>query len=173
MAIPVLAKRAGGIKEPDKKRDRSEGPYAVAFGFLLFIIFVPIAVGYARIGVLPSYLFYPGFAIALVGVAIASWGLLTLGRFHQGYVRVISGHQVVQKGPYHFVRHPMYSGELLVWIGLGLMVQSWVSLLIILVSSAIFYTRRIRIEERFLATELGDEYVHYMRRTKRIIPYLA
>ena len=42
----------------------------------------------------------------------------------------------------------------------------------ILVTSALFYSNRILVEERFLAAELGDEYVQYMKRTKRIIPFI-
>lgn len=138
--------------------------------FLFGIIVVPILVGYARLGVLPSYLFYPGLVIMIVGFAIYYWGVLTLEHFPSGSVRVIQDHKVIQRGPYRFVRHPLYASEILSFIGLGLALQSWVALLIILIGTGVFYSNKIRIEEKFLAAELGDEYVQYMKRVKRIIP---
>lgn len=167
----LVIRRAGGYKEPYKKRDGTEPLIAIPL-FFLFILGVPIVVGYLRIGLLPSYLFYPGLALWIVGFAIYGWGVLVLGRFQSAYVRVVSGHSVIQRGPSRFVRHPLYASEILAWIGLGLTLQSWVALLIILVTSAIFYSNRIHIEERFLVAEIGDEYVQYMKRVKRIIPYI-
>jgi protein-S-isoprenylcysteine O-methyltransferase Ste14 len=164
--------RAGGSMQPDAKKDRSE-PFVLAVGLLFaFTLVIPIVIGYARIGVLPRYLFYPGLAIWIVGLATYGWGVLVLGHFHSGFVRVVSGHRLIEKGPYRFVRHPLYASEILAWIGLGLALQSWVALLIIVMTSAIFYRNRIRIEERFLAAEIGDEYVQYMKRVKRIVPFI-
>ncbi len=170
--LAVVSRRAGGHKEADETRDKNEARVVGPF-FLVLLFAAPIVVGYARIGVLPSYLFYPGLTIAILGAAILDWGMLTLGRFLAPYVRVVSGQYVLQRGPYRFVRHPMYAGGILVWIGLALAVQSWVALLIVMIASSVFYGNRIRIEEKFLAAELGDEYVQYTKRVKRIIPYVV
>ncbi len=77
---------------------------------------------------------------------------------------------MIRNGPYRLVRHPVYAGEILSFIGLGLALQSWVALLIIPVTASVFYSNRIRIEEKFLTAELGDDYVQYMKSVKRIIP---
>src|SRR5437667_5185801 len=140
--------------------------------FLFGIIVIPILVGYARLGLLPSYLFYAGLVIMIVGFAIYYWGVLALGRFGSGFVRVIHDHKVIRNGPYRFVRHPVYASEILSFIGLSLALQSWVALLIILVTASVYYSNRIRTEEKFLTAELGDEYVQYMKNVKRIIPHL-
>jgi protein-S-isoprenylcysteine O-methyltransferase Ste14 len=66
----------------------------------------------------------------------------------------------------------VFAGEILSFIGLGLALQSWVALLIILIGASVFYGNRIRFEERFLASELGDEYVQYEKSVKRIIPHV-
>lgn len=170
-ALVWAIKQAGGYKVPDSKRDRTEPLLAIP-SFFVGILVVPIVLGYARIGVLPSYLFYPGLLLWIVGFALYGWSVKFLGRFQSGFVRVIAGHRVIQEGPYRLIRHPLYASEILAWIGLGLALQSWVALLAILVTSAIFYSNRIRVEERFLVTELGDEYVQYMKRVKRIIPFI-
>ena len=163
--------RAGGLRQPVVKKDRNE-PRLAPLATFLFLLPIPIAVGYARIGVLPSYLFYPGLLAWIVGLTITTWGVFVLGRFVLGFARILSGHRVIQEGPYRLIRHPIYAGEILGWIGLGLALQSWVALIMILVASAIHYGNLIRVEERFLAAELGDAYVQYIKRTKRIIPFI-
>ncbi len=163
--------RAGGERQPVRKKG-TEPLVAMLSLFLFGIIVIPILVGYARLGVLPSYLFYPGLVIMIVGFAIYYWGVLTLGHFGSGFVRVIPDHKVIRNGPYRFVRHPVYASEILSFIGLGLALQSWVALLIILVAASVYYANRIRFEERFLASELGDEYFQYMKGVKRIIPHI-
>ena len=171
VALVWAIKRAGGYKVPDSKRDRTEPTLVIAL-FFVGILLVPIVIGYARIGVLPSYLLYPGLLLWILGFALYAWSVRFLGRFQSGFVRVVAGHRVIQEGPYRLIRHPLYASELVTWIGLGLALQSWVALLAILVTSALFYSNRILVEERFLAAELGDEYVQYMKRTKRIIPFI-
>ncbi len=163
--------RAGGERQPVRKK-ATEPLVPMLSLFLFGIIVIPILVGYARLGVLPSYLFYPGLVIMIVGFAIYYWAVLALGHFGSGFVRVIPDHKVIQNGPYRLVRHPVYAGEILSFIGLGLALQSWVALLIILVTASVFYSNRIRIEEKFLTAELGDDYVQYMKSVKRIIPHI-
>jgi len=163
--------RAGGERQPVRKK-ATEPLVAMLSLFLFGIIVIPILVGYARLGVLPSYLFYPGLVIMIVGFASYCWGVLALGRFGSGFVRVIPDHKVIRNGPFRFVRHPVYASEILSFIGLGLALQSWVALLIILVAASVYYGNRIRFEERFLASELGDEYFQYMKSVKRIIPHV-
>ena len=87
-------------------------------------------------------------------------------------VQVQTDHRVVDTGPYRFVRHPGYAGVLLGFLGLGLALQSWAALLVMAVATPAALAYRLRVEEQFLITELGDEYVRYARRTKRLIPYV-
>ena len=163
--------RAGGERRPVRKK-AAEPLVAMLSLFLFGIIVIPILVGYPRLGVLPTYLLYPGLVIMIVGFAMYYWAVLTLGPFCSGFVRVIPDHKVIRNGPFRFVRHPVYAGEILSFIGLGLALQSWVALLIILIGASVFYGNRIRVEERFLASELGDEYVQYKKSVKRIIPHV-
>jgi protein-S-isoprenylcysteine O-methyltransferase Ste14 len=81
-------------------------------------------------------------------------------------------HRVVEKGPYRVVRHPSYTGVLITFIGLGLAVQSWGALLVLLGVFSLSFGYRMRVEEKALLSELGEDYASYMKRTKRLIPYL-
>jgi protein-S-isoprenylcysteine O-methyltransferase Ste14 len=131
-----------------------------------------ILLGYARVTEFPSWLFWPGLAMYLLGIAYANWAAIALGRFYAPTVQVQFDHRVIDTGPYRFIRHPRYAGGLLAYLGLGLALQSWAALLTILVVMGLGYVYRIRVEERFLVAELGDEYVEYCKRTKRIIPFI-
>ncbi|MGH2480827.1 MAG: methyltransferase family protein, partial [Ktedonobacteraceae bacterium] len=81
-------------------------------------------------------------------------------------------HPIVSTGPYRFLRHPSYTGVLLLVGGIGITLGNWLSLLIILAGVLIGLLYRISVEEKALRTFLGQPYEEYMRRTKRLIPFL-
>ncbi len=133
---------------------------------------IAIWLGYARVGPLPHWLFYPGLTMFLLGLALTVWAYHTLGRFFSLEVQVQREHEVLSTGPYRLLRHPGYAGVLFGFVGLGLALQSWVSVLVLLLATTTALAYRARIEERFLVAELGDEYIQYMARTKRLVPYV-
>ena len=139
---------------------------------LLPAALIAVWLGYAHIGVLPHWLFYPGLALWLLGLAITGWSYRTLGHFFSLDVQIQNEHRVVDTGPYRLLRHPGYAGFSLGLLGLGLALQSWVSVLVLLLATIAALAYRIPIEERFLVAELGDEYVQYKARTKRLVPYV-
>lgn len=138
----------------------------------LLALVVAVLLGYARIAVLPNWLFYPGLATFILGLAFGFWAASTLGRFYSPSVGVQVDHRVIDKGPYRLIRHPRYAGGLLNFFGLGLALQSWASVLVLVIGLGLGYVYRIRVEEKFLVAQLGNEYVEYCKRTKRIIPFI-
>jgi len=143
---------------------------------IIFTVFVSIILafsfGYSGIGVLPDWAFYLGIFLMFLGVLVRQWAIAVLGRFFSLTVRVAEDHRVVVKGPYRLVRHPSYTGVLITFIGLALAVQSWGALLVLLGVFSLSFGYRMRVEEKALLSELGEDYANYMKRTKRIIPYL-
>jgi protein-S-isoprenylcysteine O-methyltransferase Ste14 len=133
---------------------------------------IALLIGDVRIGALPHWLFYPGLTMFVLGVTFTVWAYRTLGRFFSLEVQTQGDHRVVDSGPYRLLRHPGYAGVLFGFIGLGLAVQSWVSVLLLVFVTTAVLMYRTRIEERFLLAELGDEYVRYMARTKRFLPFI-
>jgi len=152
------------------KRDRGSGALII---FTVFVsIILALSLGYARVGPLPDWVFYPGIFLMLLGVLVRQWAIAVLGRFFSLTVRVAEDHQVVVRGPYRLVRHPSYTGVLITFIGLALAVQSSGALLVLLAVFGVSYGYRMRVEERVLLSELGHDYAEYMKRTKRLIPFL-
>ncbi|MGZ3681316.1 MAG: methyltransferase family protein, partial [Ktedonobacterales bacterium] len=87
-------------------------------------------------------------------------------------VAVRSDQQIVQEGPYRYVRHPSYSGVLLSLVGLGLALTNWLSLLVLLICALAGLLYRVNVEEWALRETLGQPYADYMRRTRRFIPFI-
>jgi protein-S-isoprenylcysteine O-methyltransferase Ste14 len=94
------------------------------------------------------------------------------GSFFSGTIGVQEGQKIVGRGPYRLVRHPSYTGGLLILVGLGLALQSWGAILLLVLLFGPAYGYWIYGEENVLVLELGEEYVKYMKRTKRLIPYI-
>src|SRR5256712_11492434 len=166
----VLVPRLRGRGATRVRRDRGSG------ALIIFTVFISIGLalsfGYAGVVVLPDWVFYPGIFLMLLGVLVRQWAIAVLGRFFSLTVRVAEDHRVVVKGPYRLGRHPSYTGGLITFIGLALAVQSWGALLVLLSGFGVSYGYRMRVEERVLLSELGPDYAEYMKRTKRLIPFL-
>jgi len=77
---------------------------------------------------------------------------------------------VVTAGPYAFVRHPGYLGEIMIWTGFAVVSSNLVLFFLLPAMFVAVYLYRISVEERMLVKELGDDYVRYRRRTRRLIP---
>jgi protein-S-isoprenylcysteine O-methyltransferase Ste14 len=166
---PLLIRR-GGRQERRTKEDR--GSAAAIFLGTFSAIVVAFSLGGANITPLPEWAFFVGIALMLVGVVIREWAIATLGGFFLFSVGVLQNHHVVDTGPYRLVRHPGYSGTIVTFAGIGLAIQSILGVLVLLVICGVVYSYRISIEERALTKDLGEPYVEYMKRTKRLIPYV-
>jgi len=115
--------------------------------------------------------FYVGALMLLGGLVLRQYAIVTLGRFHTLDVTTGAGQPVVAVGPYRWIRHPSYAGAMLTAAGILLCSTNWLSLSgYALVVSA--YAYRIWVEELALTEDLGAPYRAYMRRTKRLIPYV-
>ena len=79
-------------------------------------------------------------------------------------------HRVVDDGPYRRVRHPSYTGLLLEFAGVGIVLGSWLGLAVILVPICAALAWRIHVEEAALRGRLGEAYATYTRGTWRLVP---
>ena len=149
--------------------------------WLIFVFFwVALTLGFSLSFLLPqaailwnrTWVFFLGIGLMLAGIAFRWYAMKVLGRFFTFDVAIQVGHTVVDVGPYRYIRHPSYTGALLTQMGLGLALGNWAALFAILACVGIGYAYRIAIEEEVLVSALGEPYREYMRRTRRLIPYL-
>jgi len=133
----------------------------IAFGFSL-----------VRVATLPDWVFYPGILLMVAGIVLRQWSIAILGSFFSVVVSIQEGQTIVRSGPYRFIRHPSYTGTLMTMAGIGLAVQSWGALLMLLIVCSLVYRYRIEIEEKALVEQFGSDYVAYMHETKMLIPFI-
>jgi protein-S-isoprenylcysteine O-methyltransferase len=110
--------------------------------------------------------------LLIVGVALRWYAILYLGRFFTVNVAIHADHQVVDSGPYRFIRHPSYTGSLLTVLGFSMIVNNWASFVIIVLPCVAVTLWRVQVEEQALREGLGERYSIYMRRTRRLIPFI-
>ena len=108
-----------------------------------------------------------GIALASLGLAIHVWARIHLGRFYAERVEVIAGHQVINTGPYAYVRHPIISSFFLLVIGLALINPALTTVFLVLYTFWDF-SGAARKEEQKLSQLPG--YSAYMQRTTRFFP---
>lgn len=113
-----------------------------------------------------------GLVMIWLGLAIRVWAVVALGRAFRTTVEVDSGQALVSRGPYHWVRHPSYTGLLLIAAGFGLAYGNWPGLAACVLLPAAALLRRISVEEKELLRVLGTDYSQYQKRTRRLVPGL-
>jgi protein-S-isoprenylcysteine O-methyltransferase Ste14 len=113
-----------------------------------------------------------GLVIVWLGLVIRVWSVVVLGRSFRTTVEVDATQPVVSRGPYRWVRHPSYTGLLLIAAGYGLALSTWPGLAICLVLPVVAILHRIGVEESELTRVLGGPYREYREHTKRLIPGL-
>jgi len=112
-----------------------------------------------------------GATLTLAGLAFSVWARRHLGRNWSASVTLKQGHELVTSGPYALVRHPIYTGLLLGFLGSAVALGRWRGLLAV----ALFYVaalRKYRIEERWMHERFGVAYDAYRARVKAIVPFL-
>jgi protein-S-isoprenylcysteine O-methyltransferase len=110
--------------------------------------------------------------LTVAGMTLRWVSIRTLGRFFTVNIAIRHDQYVVTSGPYRFIRHPSYSGLLSAFLGLGLYLANWLSLLVIIIPIAWATLNRIDKEEEALLAGLGPPYKAYCDKTKRLIPWL-
>ncbi|MHB8301265.1 MAG: methyltransferase family protein [Acidobacteriaceae bacterium] len=112
-----------------------------------------------------------GFFLTLAGCGFAIWARIVLGRNWSGTVTVKEDHELTTRGPYAWVRHPIYSGLLLALLGTALVMGRPVYFLAIPLC-VLAASLKLRTEERFMQETFGEQYRSYRQRVKALIPYV-
>jgi protein-S-isoprenylcysteine O-methyltransferase Ste14 len=143
--------------------------------YVAYFFFVPYVVVAARLGPeldLPEPLRWAGLALVVVGIAFALWAIATLGRHYDLELEIHRDHELVRAGPYRFVRHPVYTGLALHFVGACLATGN-----LLLIAGTLFVTfpafhLRARTEERLLRERFGAAYDEYAREVGMLVPLL-
>jgi len=151
-------------------QDRSS--YGVVTVTLFGGLFIIAACRSFQIGVLSGLLQYAGLIVIAGGILLREWAVLVLGKHFTVRVQTDNTYAMVTSGPYHYIRHPSYTGSLLALTGIALAVGTWFGAILVILISLIAYEYRIRVEEAALLRTFGPEYEHYKARTGKLLPKL-
>ena len=167
----ALVWRRRASRAPSTRLDR--GSHLWLWAVIVGSIAAGHLAGFSNVGPrlrpgLPWWCFGAGLFAA--GTALRWWAIVHLGRFFSVDVAIACDHRVVETGPYRFVRHPSYTGLLLQCAGLGIVLGTALSFFVIIVPTFLVLGHRIRVEEKALLANFGDDYAAYTRRTKRLLP---
>jgi protein-S-isoprenylcysteine O-methyltransferase Ste14 len=144
---------------------------------LWIVIFVSISVGSwlaeTRESNLPGgalWLKPASLAALIAGLTLRWTAILSLGKSFSSNVAIHSTQRVLKTGLYRWMRHPSYTGLIVIFVAVGLHTRNWISFLIIVIPTTAVLLYRIRVEEIALRDHFGEEYIDYSRQTSRLIP---
>jgi len=163
-----------------KRRDRTAAPADRGSLVLLYVCIaigysVAIAVSFAPVGRLPGgqpFWLLVGAACIAGGLWIRHRAMATLADSFTCHVEFQADHRLIETGPYRRIRHPGYLGQLLVLLGVGIALASWLSIVGLMVPVLVAFLWRIRVEEEALRGEFAERFDSYATRTWRLIPGL-
>jgi protein-S-isoprenylcysteine O-methyltransferase Ste14 len=151
---------------------RTAGGLASLLPYFFWVPYVVIALRVGPEVDLPDALHWLGVGLSLLGVAFSLWSIVTLGRHYDLVLEVHQDHELVRRGPYALVRHPVYTGLALHFAGACLATGNLLLIVgTLLVSYPAFYLRA-RAEERLLRDRFGAEYEKYAREVPMLVPLL-
>lgn len=110
-----------------------------------------------------------GLLLIAAGVLFSCWARHLLGSNWSSEVQLKQDHELIERGPYRLVRHPIYTGILLALLGTVLLLDEWRALLGFVIMALSFW-RKLRLEEAWLSEHFGAVYLDYMRRVKALVP---
>lgn len=155
-------------------RDQGSRHVIIALAFIGIIAALVVAAYVPQFALSSSsssswLLLITGTSVMWAGLLLRIWAIRTLGKFFIVEVTVQPNQTVVKHGPYRLLRHPSYTGNLLILLGMGIAMGNSLSILFCLLGFSGFLYR-IFVEEHFLASALGEPYKEYMSETWRLIP---
>lgn len=109
--------------------------------------------------------------LCIAGLLFALWARFILGRNWSGMVTLKEGHELVERGPYRFVRHPIYTGMLAMFFATALVQGHLAGFVGVLLMFASFWIK-LGLEENLMLQQFPERYAAYRQRTKRIIPFV-
>ena len=152
----------------------SRAAHVIPLGFAVWFLAAPRLPGnflggrFLAAAPLPMML---GVALVAAGLAFTVWARIYLGRNWSATVTLKQDHDLVRSGPYRFVRHPIYSGLLVAFVGSALVRGEWRAVVAVVIAFAALW-RKLRLDERWLEENFGAAYARYRAEVAALIPFV-
>ena len=138
---------------------------------LLWLPSVPLRLLDERL--LPSgvWSFWSGSAVTAGGMLFSVWARRYLGKNWSQAVTLKEGHELIRSGPYALVRHPIYTGLLLAFVGCAVARGEWRGLLATALVFVVLW-RKLKLEEKWMRVQFGESYETYSRKVPALVPFI-
>jgi protein-S-isoprenylcysteine O-methyltransferase Ste14 len=166
MAVPVKATER---LEPAFSRRLRAAVFFAAI-VLLCVRFNSAWLNY-RLWPVSRFTFFAGTGITAAGLIFCVWARAHLGRNWSGAVTIKHGHELIVTGPYAIVRHPIYAGLLVSFIG-TVMVMGEVRAVLGFLLMTLAHFHKLRLEEKWMRAQFGEKYEAYSSRVAALVPYV-
>jgi protein-S-isoprenylcysteine O-methyltransferase Ste14 len=124
-----------------------------------------------RILPLAEWTFWLGSLLTAGGLLFTVWARVHLGKNWSGTVTIKQGHELITSGPYALVRHPIYTGLLLAFLGSAIALGDWRAVLAFVLAAAALL-RKLVVEEHWMRQQFGDQYQAYSKRVAALVPFV-
>jgi protein-S-isoprenylcysteine O-methyltransferase Ste14 len=141
----------------------------VPMALLISVIFYVLKMGHFPIGATGLSI---GYLVLALGLIIRWVAISSLGNAFTVKVSILEKHTLKTNGIYRYIRHPSYTGLLLYYLALGIIMQNGVCFLLLLIFPLLAVINRIQVEEKVLLENFQSEYDNYQKRSWRLIPFL-
>jgi protein-S-isoprenylcysteine O-methyltransferase Ste14 len=112
-----------------------------------------------------------GFVLLIAGLGVRLQATRTLGKYFAPTVRVLPEHKLIKSGIYKHIRHPIYLGSMLAFFSVTLIFHSLYGFIVTALAIP-FILHKIRVEEKMFIEKFGNEYREYIKKSKKLIPYI-
>lgn len=163
------------------KRDRSQDGGTVIYIILAFWISLIISyclpdakeVGYKIANILlPEFCYYVGSIIIILGTIIRVTSVMTLKKAFTLSVQTTDEQKLIKKGLYKYIRNPAYTGSITSLIGVAIALRSVFAPILVLAICVFAYGKRIKVEEKALRKQFGQEFNDYCKNTYKVFPFV-
>ena len=162
-----------------KEAAQAEGPVArlshivpILVAGSLLVARVPLPLLNDRFAPLAIWSAALGAALTFAGLAFSIWARFVIADNWSSDVQLKRDHELIVKGPYRWVRHPIYTGLLLAFIGSAWAVGEWRGVLAVVIVAASFW-RKLKLEEAVMRRQFGETYARYAARVPPLIPFVG
>lgn len=163
---------ARNVKATDRLEPRaSRAARAVMFCVAIVLLSYRFDGAWINLRMWPSsrLTFFAGAGLTLAGLLFCVWARVHLGGNWSRSVTIKQGHELITTGPYGLVRHPIYTGLLIAFVGTGLAIGELRGVLAFALI-AIGLLLKLRLEERWMRAQFGAAYEAYAGRVGMLVP---
>ena len=156
-----------------KAKDKDKFSLRILWITIILSVAVGITIRISGIGFIttyPQFVHIFGLILIILGLIFRWIAILKLKSMFTVNDSIQENHKIVKSGIYGTIRHPAYLGSLMSFLGLGIALVNWLSIIVICIPILLSFINRMLVEEKVLVEEFGEEYLNYSNNSYRLFP---